>query len=73
MPPGTTGLNKEAVMEYTAELYRIDGRISYDRAQLFGEVINSLSSAQKAKFDALKKLNGVGNWDNQYPIRSKGS
>jgi hypothetical protein len=63
LPAGTTELNKEAVMQYTAELYRIDGRISYDRAQLFGEVINSLSSAQKAKIDALKKLNGVGNWD----------
>jgi hypothetical protein len=63
LPVGTTELNKEAVMQYTAELYRIDGRISYDRAELFGEVINSLSSAQKAKIDALKKLNGVGNWD----------
>jgi hypothetical protein len=64
LPAGTTELSKEAVMEYTSELYRIDGRISYDRAQLFGEVINSLSSAQKEKLDALTKLNGVGNWDN---------
>jgi hypothetical protein len=59
---GTT-LDKQAVMDYTAELYKIDGRISYDRAQLFGEIINSLSSAQKAKLDALKALNGIGNWD----------
>jgi hypothetical protein len=64
MPAGTTGLNKEAVMAYTSELYRIDGRISYDRAKLFGEVIASLSSDQKSELDALKKLNGVGNWDN---------
>jgi hypothetical protein len=63
LPVGTTELNKEAVIQYTAELYRIDGRISYDRAQLFEEVISSLSSAQKAKIEALKKLNGVGNWD----------
>jgi hypothetical protein len=63
LPVGTTGLNKSAVMAYTAELYRIDGQISYDRAKLFGEVIASLSTAQKAKLDALKKLNGIGNWD----------
>jgi hypothetical protein len=50
-------------MDYSAELYRIDGQISYNRAQLFGQVINSLSSAQRDKLDALKALNGIGNWD----------
>jgi hypothetical protein len=63
LPAGTTQLSKEAVMSYAAELYRIDGLISYDRARLFGEVIHSLSSAQKAKLDALKALNGIGNWN----------
>lgn len=63
LPSGTTQLSKEAVMNYTAELYKIDGQISYDRAQLFGKVINSLSSAQRTKLDALKALNGVGNWN----------
>jgi hypothetical protein len=63
LPAGTTSLSKEEVMAYTAELYRIDGRISYDRARLFGEVIGSLSASQKAQLDALKKLNGVGNWN----------
>jgi len=63
LPAGTTQMSKEAVMNYTAELYRIDGQISYDRAQLFGKVINSLSSAQRAKLEALMALNGVGNWD----------
>jgi len=64
LPTGTTQLSKEAVIAYGAELYRIDGQISYDRAQLFGEVINSLSSDQKAKLAAFKALNGIGNWDN---------
>ena len=64
LPSGTTQLSKEAVMAYTAELYRIDGQISYDRAQLFGKVLNSLSPDQKAKLAALKALNGIGNWDN---------
>lgn len=63
LPTGTTLLSKDAVMAYAAEFYKIDGQISYDRAKLFGEVISSLSSAQKAKLDALKALNGIGNWD----------
>jgi hypothetical protein len=63
LPAGTTSLSKEEVMAYTAGLYRIDGRISYDRAELFGEVINSLSTAQRAQLDALKKLGGIGNWN----------
>jgi Spy/CpxP family protein refolding chaperone len=63
LPSGTTQLSKEAVINYAAELYKIDGQISYDRAQLFGKVINSLSSTQRAKLDALKVLNGVGNWN----------
>jgi hypothetical protein len=63
LPLGTTALSKESVMDYGAELYRIDGQISYNRAQLFGQVINSLSSAQRDKLDALKALNGIGNWD----------
>jgi hypothetical protein len=63
LPAGTTGLDEEAVKEYSAALYRIDGQISYKRAQVFGQVINSLSDQQVAKLDALKKLNGIGNWD----------
>jgi len=63
IPAGTTGLSKEAVMEYTAELYRIDGLISFNRAQLFGEVNNTLSSGQRTQLDALKALKGVGNWN----------
>jgi hypothetical protein len=63
IPSGTTGLSKEAVMNYAAGLYKLDGQISYDREKLFGRVINSLSSAQRAKMDALKALNGVAHWD----------
>jgi hypothetical protein len=63
LPSGTTQLSKTAVMDYAAELYRIDGQISYDRAELFGQIINSMSSAQRAKIDALKALNGIGHWD----------
>ena len=63
LPAGKTQLSKEAVIAYTAELYKIDGQISYNRAQLFGEVVNSLTETQRASFDALKARNGIGNWD----------
>jgi len=63
IPTGTTGLNKDAVESYAAELYMLDGQISYDRAKLFGRVIGSFTSEQKAKMDALKALNGVAHWD----------
>jgi hypothetical protein len=63
LPSGTTGLDMDAVMAYSAELYAIDGEISYNRAKLFGDVINSFSSDQLAQIEVLKGLNGVGNWN----------
>lgn len=63
LPAGTTGLDQEAVEAYSAELYKIDGEISYNRALVFGQIINSLSDDQIARLTALKALNGIGNWD----------
>jgi hypothetical protein len=62
LPTGTTGLNEEAVKSYSADLYKLDGQISYGRAKMFGNVIGSLTSAQIAQIKALKNLDGVGNW-----------
>ncbi|MDM8528087.1 SMP-30/gluconolactonase/LRE family protein [Anaerolineales bacterium HSG24] len=63
VPTGTTGLDKSAVMAYSAQIYEIDGQISYDRAEALGTILRSLTTEQKAKLDALTVLNGVGNWD----------
>jgi hypothetical protein len=63
LPDGTTGLDKEAVMQYSADLYRLDGQISYDRAVALGNILRGFSSDQKSQIDTLKTLNGVGNWD----------
>ena len=73
-PTGTTGLDSSAVVAYTADLYRLDGRISYSRARLMGSIITSLTTAQKASFAALKAKNGVGNWDRTLsdPLQSLG-
>jgi hypothetical protein len=53
LPAGTTGLNEEAVIAYSAELYVLDGEISYDRAELMGSLINTLSPDQKAYLDSM--------------------
>ncbi len=62
LPDGTTGLDMDAVKAFSADLYEIDGEISYGRAELFGQVINSLTDEQKNDIQALKNLNGIGNW-----------
>jgi hypothetical protein len=72
LPAGTTELSKDEVINYTGELYKLDGQISFGRAQIFGEVINSLSSEQKGKLDALKGLKGIGNWSNNLPNQLDG-
>jgi hypothetical protein len=63
LPSGATGLDREAVMSYSADLYRIDGEISYDRAKLMGGIVRSFTAKQRASLDSLKALNGIGNWD----------
>ena len=63
LPAGCTALNRSAVLQYSAALYRIDGQISYNRARVMGTVLRSLSSAQRTALARLQTLNGVGNWD----------
>lgn len=53
LPTGTTGLSEDAVKAYSAELYHLDGEISYARAELMGKLINSMSADQKAALDAM--------------------
>jgi hypothetical protein len=53
LPAGTTGLSEEAVKAYSAELYRLDGEISFDRAELMGNILTNLSAEQTAYFDAM--------------------
>ncbi len=63
LPAGASGLDSAAVVAAMADLYRLDGQISYNRARLMGGIIAGLSASQKAAFAALKARNGVGNWD----------
>jgi hypothetical protein len=71
IPSGTTGLDKDAVITYSADLYKIDGEISYNRADLFGKVVSSLTNLQAEKLKELRNLNGVGNWPSDLPNKLK--
>ena len=63
LPSGATGLNEDAVKAYSADLYKLDGQISFARAQMMGELINSLNSDQKAYLDKM-----VGKGMKEWPI-----
>jgi hypothetical protein len=63
LPAGTAGLDSAAVVTAMADLYRLDGQISYNRARVMGGIVASLSTAQREALAALKAKKGVGNWD----------
>jgi len=48
LPAGTTGLNEAAVKTFSAQLYNLDGQMSYQRAQVYGGILGNLDSKQKA-------------------------
>ncbi len=48
IPDGTTGLSVSAIKEFSADLYEIDGEISYARAEVIGGIVSTLTSDQKA-------------------------
>lgn len=54
LPAGTTSLSQDAVKAYSAQLYELDGEISYTRAQLYGSITNSFTSDQKADLANMK-------------------
>lgn len=72
IPTGSSGLNLHAVKKASRELYLIDGQISFDRAILYADLINSLSSTQKTYF-ANMKGKGWKSWpditDDQIKLR----
>ncbi len=60
LPDGANGLSKSAVIEFSADLYEIDGEISYGRANVIGNIVANLTTAQETKLvelqDALNTL-----------------
>jgi len=58
---GRSGLSQEAVAKYTANLYKTDADLSYNRAVVVGEIINSLTEEQKA-YLAKMKFDNFNTW-----------
>jgi hypothetical protein len=54
IPSGSRGLDRAAVMKYSADLYELDGKLAYDRAKVMGKVLCGLSDSQKAALAKLK-------------------
>ncbi len=48
IPAASAGLSIPAVSQYTSKLYEMDADLSYNRALVVGEVVNSFSDEQKA-------------------------
>jgi hypothetical protein len=63
LPPGSIGLDLNAVKAYSSELYRLDGEISYARAQVMGALISSFNDDQRAYLDAM-----VGHGMLEWPV-----
>ncbi len=51
--PGNKSLDKAAVSRYVADLFLIDGDMSYGRAKAYGELVKSLTTEQKTAFAKL--------------------
>jgi hypothetical protein len=54
IPAGSTGLNLNAVKQASRALYLLDGQMSFDRALLYANVLNSMDATQKAYLDTMK-------------------
>jgi Spy/CpxP family protein refolding chaperone len=54
IPKGSSGLNREAVIRYVGDFYVLDAQLGYRRAEVFGQVVASLTPEQKAAFAKMK-------------------
>ena len=61
IPSGKKSLSQHAVEQYVADLFEIDGIISFQRAELFGNIIKTLTSSQITELKKLK-FNDSSTW-----------
>lgn len=53
IPSGGSGLDKAAIMNYSADLYDVDAAISIGRARTYANVIRSLNATQRSYLDRM--------------------
>ena len=61
LPAGSKGLDQNAVMRYSADLYELDGLLAFQRAKVMGGIIHGLTARQKATLAKLK-FGDSGTW-----------
>lgn len=54
LPSGRSGLDREAVIQYSASLYELDGTLAWQRAQVMGRILCSLTDRQRADLSSMK-------------------
>jgi len=63
IPAGSSGLNKSAVIHYASDIYELDARLAYKRAQAFGKIATSLTNKQK-KYLGKMQFGNFNTWPN---------
>jgi hypothetical protein len=61
-PAGATELDMEAVQQVSAEIYRIDGEITLERAVVMSKILNELTDEQRAYLDSMVGQ-GMTSWN----------
>jgi PKD repeat protein len=61
LPAGSSGLSLEAVKAASSDLYKLDGRISFDRAVVYATIFRTLDASQKAYLETMK-AGGFDSW-----------
>ncbi len=56
LPLGSSGLDKDSIIYYSEQLYKIDATISIQRAQLYASIIKNFTPAQRHYLDSIKTL-----------------
>jgi Spy/CpxP family protein refolding chaperone len=54
LPADSKGLDKNAVVKCSADIYELDGMLAYQRAKVMGGILHGLSDRQKANLAKLK-------------------
>lgn len=61
IPSGSSGLLLDKVVAYSASMYKLDADLSYNRAIMMGEIVQSLTSDQKTGLGAMS-FNNFDSW-----------
>ena len=61
IPSKSNGLNKDAVTQYVGDIFAFDAELSYSRAQVFGQIVSSLTTKQK-EYLAKMKFGDFNTW-----------